>query len=78
MIAIACKRSWVFINATFSFKTVQRQHYSLKQHLTRTNKHEMLSRIKKQRTEITIKPADKNLGIVILDTDDYTYNNAVF
>ena len=37
------------------------------------NKHTRyaLAKLKKQRTEITIKPADKNLGIVILETDDY-------
>ncbi len=37
------------------------------------NKHTRyaLTKLKKQRTEITVKPADKNLGIVILDTDDY-------
>ena len=28
-------------------------------------------RLKKKRHQITIKPADKNLGIVIMDTDDY-------
>ena len=30
-----------------------------------------LFNLKKQRMRITIKPADKNLGIVIMDTDDY-------
>ncbi len=30
-----------------------------------------LKRLKHTRNEVTIKPADKNLGIVVLDTDDY-------
>ena len=35
-----------------------------------------LFKLKKQSAEITIKPADKNLGIVILDTHDYIYQCA--
>ena len=30
-----------------------------------------IKKFKQQQTSVTIKPADKNLGVVILDTDDY-------
>ena len=40
-------------------------------HRTANNDHKIIANLKKSRTEITIKPADKNLGVVILDTDDY-------
>ena len=30
-----------------------------------------LTKLKKSKTQITIKPADKNLGIVLMNTDDY-------
>ena len=30
-----------------------------------------LKQLKRSRSELTIKPADKNLGIILLDTDDY-------
>ena len=33
-----------------------------------------LKKLKDNRSEITIKPADKNLGIVIMDTDDYLHS----
>ena len=35
------------------------------------NEQKTIAILKKSRTKITIKPADKNLGTVILDTDDY-------
>ena len=40
-------------------------------HRVTNNDQNIISKLKKSRTEITIKPADKNLGVVILDTDDY-------
>ena len=36
-----------------------------------TKKQESLRKFKKSRAELTIKPADKNLGIVLMNTDDY-------
>ncbi len=33
--------------------------------------HNALTKLRKTRKNITIKPADKNLGIVLMDTDDY-------
>ena len=35
------------------------------------NQQKAITKFQRQRTSITIKPADKNLGLVILDTDDY-------
>ncbi|XP_064402509.1 uncharacterized protein LOC135348235 [Halichondria panicea] len=43
-----------------------------KPNLTKQVRHAKAN-LKKQRTIITIKPADKNLGIVIMDTDDYLH-----
>lgn len=36
-----------------------------------SNQRKIIKRFQKSRQIITIKPADKNLGIVIMDTDDY-------
>ena len=36
-----------------------------------TQQQKLISKFKRSRQIITIKPADKNLGIVIMDTDDY-------
>ena len=35
-----------------------------------------LTQLQRQRNSITIKPADKNLGVVIMDTDDYIHECA--
>ena len=36
-----------------------------------TERKTILKKLKQSRLEITIKPADKNLGIVIMNTNDY-------
>ena len=41
-----------------------------KRNITNTEQKTIKS-LKNSRTEITIKPADKNLGVVLMDTEDY-------
>ena len=43
---------------------------STKQNITK-EEHQSLVKLQHARREITIKPADKNLGVVLLDTNDY-------
>lgn len=54
-------------NLNDRLQTLIQQHST---NFTMTDK-KVIKKLKQVRHEITIKPADKNLGIVLLDTDDY-------
>ena len=43
---------------------------SARQNLPKQQRHS-LKRFKQTRSEVTIKPADKNLGLVVMNTSDY-------
>lgn len=42
-------------------------------HNVTSQERQIISNFKKSKSKITIKPADKNLGVVILNTDDYIH-----
>ena len=45
--------------------------YKKKKNNLTKKQEESLQKFKRSRTELTLKPADKNLGIVLMNTDDY-------
>ena len=66
-------QSWALhrTHSTKNQRCTSKDFTKINKHRIANNDHKIIANLKKSLTEITIKPADKNLGVVILDTDDY-------